>query len=73
MVRTEVPLASEADEEACDFDSAGLFARLGANEIVTQECDRARRSLCADRTDGGWKTCLLDEVRESAGATAAAS
>ena len=66
-------LAREADEEACFFDPAGIFAWLGADEIAAQERDRPRRPLRADWPDRRWQTCLLDEVRQFAGAATAAT
>jgi hypothetical protein len=68
-----VGLREKTDEEAGICNSPGRFPRLGANEIVTQEHDRARGPLCADRPHRRPQTGVLDEVRQFAGATAAAA
>lgn len=54
----------ESDEEARICNSLDLVARLGANEIVTQERDRARGQLCADRPHRRRQAGLFNEVRE---------
>src|SRR5882757_8904445 len=65
--------ARDVDEEACICSSPDLIACPGANQIVTQERDCARRQLCADRPDRRRQTGLFDEVREFAGTAAAGS
>jgi hypothetical protein len=63
----------ETDEEACICDSADRVTCMGPNQTDTQERDRARRQLCANRPHSRRQTDLLDEVRKFAGTTATAS
>jgi hypothetical protein len=65
--------ARDVDEEACICSSPDLIACPGANQIVIQERDGARRQLCADWPDRRRQTGLFDEVREFAGTAAAGS
>jgi hypothetical protein len=63
----------DVDEKACICNSPDLIAGLGANQVVAQGRDRARRQLCADRPDRRRQTGLFDEVREFAGTAATAA
>lgn len=58
--RTSV--AIEVHEIFGIFNSVGFVARLGANQIGTQRCNRSRRQLCSDRPNRERHAGLFDEV-----------
>jgi hypothetical protein len=61
------------DEKAYICSLIDCITCMGANEIVTQERDRAHRQLRANWPNGGWQTCLFHEVREFTDAAASAT
>ena len=68
-----VHLARETDEEAGFCNSPDLVTCMGANQIVAQRRDRARRSVRAHWPDRGRQTGLFDEVRPFADPAATAT